>query len=331
MLSDIKAGSGPISALFVNDQIPKPTPSDSQALVKIKAFGLNYIDLMQRQGEYNIAPQASPILGVEFSGTIEELGQGDTCGFKVGEDVFGLAYGGAYAEYIVSSTKLLIHKPKELRWELAAAIPATWMTATQALYLVGCLNAGDNVLFHAGTSSVSIAGIQLAREAGARSVFVTAVSDEMVRLCEQKLGATKGFNYRTTDWVKGIHDATNGHGADVIIDFIGGDFAQKNIETAANEARIVQLTSMSGSIVSNLDIGLLETKSLRWEGSWLRGRDLEYQAKLRDLLVEKALPKFANGTFKVQMDRIFNWRDIQAVQAWMASNTSTGKIICILE
>jgi NADPH2:quinone reductase len=331
MLSDIKEGSSPISALFVNDQIPKPVPSDSQALVKIKAFGLNHMDFLQRKGEYKVAPQASPILVVEFSGTIEEMGQGDRRGFKVGDEVFALAYAGAYAEYITSSTKLLIHKPKELSWELAAAIPATWITATQALYLVGCINAGDNVLFHAGTSSVSIAGIQLARAAGARSVFVTTGSDEMVRFCEQKLRATKGFNYRTTDWVKGIHDATAGHGADVIVDFIGGDYVQKNFETAAKDGRIVQLASTGSCIISNLDISLLETKRLRWEGSRLRSRDLEYQAKLRDLLVQKALPKFMDGTFKVHIEKIFNWRDIQAAQAWMESKTSNGKILCVVE
>jgi NADPH:quinone reductase-like Zn-dependent oxidoreductase len=329
ILSDVKGGSSPNSALFVINQIPKPIPLDSQALVKIKAFGLDHVDFIHRKG--GIAPEASPILGIEISGTIEELGKGDTCDFKVGDEVFGLVYRGAYAEYITSSTKLLIHKPKELRWELAAAIPATWIMASQALYLVGCLNAGDNVLFHAGTSPVSIACIQLARAAGARSVFITAGSDKMVRFCEQKLGATKGFNYRTTDWVKGIHDATDGYGADIIIDFIGGDNAQKNFETAAKNARIVQLASIGGSIVSNLDIALLETKHLRWEGTQIRSLALEYQAKLRDLFVEKVLPMFMDGTFKAQIDKIFDWRDIQAVQAWMESNTGYGKVICVVE
>lgn len=317
--------------MFVNDQILKPIPSSSQALVKIKAFGLNRMDLMQRRGEYNVPPQAGPILGVEFAGVIEELGKGNVSGFKVGDEVFGLAYGGAYAEYIATSTKMLIHKPGELSWEEAAGIPETWITATQALHLVGCIKDRNNVLFHAGASSVSIAGIQLAQAAGAKAVFVTAGSDEKIKFCEQELGATKGFNYHTTDWVKGIHDATDNYGVDVIIDFIGGDYAQKNFKVAAMDARIVQLASMGGSTVSDLDIGLLVGKRLRWEGSTLRSRNLEYQGRLRDLLVETALPKFVDGTFKVQIDKIFNWKDIQAAHTWMESNTSKGKIICMVE
>jgi NADPH:quinone reductase-like Zn-dependent oxidoreductase len=331
MPSDIRSGSVPISALLVNDQAPKPIPSDSQALVKIKAFGLDHRDSMCQKRDDDAATQATPLHGIEFSGTVEELGHGDICGCKVGDEVFGLAYGGGYAEYLVISTRLLICKPKELRWELAAAIPATWMMTIQALYLVGCLSAGDNVLFHVGTSSLSIAGIQLARAAGAGSIFVTAGSDDMVRFCEQKLGATKGFNYRIADWVRGIQDATNGIGANVIIDSIGGDYVQRNFEAASQDARIVQVASMSGSIISNLDISQLESKCLRWEGIRPRDNDIEYQAQLRDILVERVLPKFLDGSFQAQIDKIVNWSDVQATQTWMASNVSKGKIICVIE
>lgn len=119
-LSDIKGGSGPISAMFINAETPKPTPSPQQALVKIKAFGLNRMDLIQREGHYPLPPQAGPIMGVEFSGTILSFGAPEHCrGFKEGDEVFGLAYGGAYAEYIAVSTKMLLHKPKELSWEVA--------------------------------------------------------------------------------------------------------------------------------------------------------------------------------------------------------------------
>jgi NADPH:quinone reductase-like Zn-dependent oxidoreductase len=328
---DIENGSVPISSLLVNDQAPKPIPSDCQALVRIKAFGLNNRDLMCRKRDGDAAPQAAPIHGIEFSGTIEKLGHGDVCDYKVGDEVFGLAYGEGYAEYLVISTRLLIHKPKELQWELAAAIPATWIMAIQALYLVGCFNTGDNVLFHLGTSSLSIAGIQLARTAGAGSIFVTAGTDDMVRFCEEKLGATKGFNYRMTDWVKGVLDATSGSGANVIIDFIGGGFVQKNLEAASQDGRIVQVALMSGNLVSTLDVSQLKSKCLRWEGIRPRDMDLEYQARLTDLFVERVLPKFANGSFRVQIEKIVKWRDIQATKAWMESNVGKGKIICVIE
>lgn len=172
------------------------------------------------------------------------------------------------------------------------------------MHLVGCFKPGDNVLWHAGASAVSIAGIQLAKAAGAGKIFVTAGSGSKVEFCKS-LGATAGFNYHTDDWIKGILDATDGHGADVIIDFIGKDYSQGNFEAAAIDGRIVQLASLSGSkLAAGLDIGLLENKRIRWEGSRLRSRGLEYQSKLRDLLVEFALPKFVDGTFKVPIERI---------------------------
>jgi len=325
---DIKKDSGPISSLFMNDKVSKPQPTKSQALVKVHSFGLNRMDLMQREGKYNVPPQGGKILGVEFSGWIEELGEGETSDFKVGDEVFGLAYGGAYAEYLASSTEMLIHKPKEIPWEMAAGIPETWITATQALHLVGSFVPGDNVLWHAGASAVSIAGIQLAKAAGAASILVTAGSDEKVEFCKS-LGATAGFNYHKDGWVKGVLDATNGHGADVIVDFIGKNYSQGNFEAAAIDGRIVQLASLSGSkLDAGLDIGLLENKRLRWEGSRLRSRPLEYQKKLRDLLVEFALPKFVDGTFQVPIEKVYSWTDIQDAHALMESNKSKGKIIC---
>ena len=124
MHEDIKDGKGPIENLHIAD-ISKPKLGKSQALVKIKAFGLNRMDLLQREGQYPVPPGASKILGVEFSGTIAELSAegGGKEGFKEGDEVFGLAYGGAYAEYIAVSTHMLVRKPKELTWEQCAGIP----------------------------------------------------------------------------------------------------------------------------------------------------------------------------------------------------------------
>lgn len=184
------------------------------------------------------------------------------------------------------------------------------------------------MLWHAGASAVSIAGIQLAKAAGAGKIFVTAGSDSKVAFCKE-LGATAGFNYHKDDWVKGVQEATDGSGVDVIVDFIGKDYAQGNLEAAAMDARIVQLASLSGSkLAAGLDIGLLENKRIRWEGSRLRSRSLDYQKKLRDLLVEFALPQFVAGAFKVPIEREFSWKDIQEAHALMESNQSKGKIIC---
>lgn len=122
-LSDIKDGSGPATSLYINSSTPKPIPRPTDAIVKIKCFGLNRMDLLQREGHYPVPPQAPKPLGVEFSGTTESFGSDAEKGFKKGDEVFGLAYGGAYAEYIAVSTHMLMHKPKELSWEQAAGVP----------------------------------------------------------------------------------------------------------------------------------------------------------------------------------------------------------------
>ncbi|PYH97740.1 quinone oxidoreductase [Aspergillus ellipticus CBS 707.79] len=326
----IKGGKGSADNLFI-DEIAIPKPGAGQALVKIKAFGLNRMDLLQREGKYPVPPQAPSTMGVEFSGVIEELGINTSNGFRAGDSVFGLAYGGAYAEYIVVSTYMLIHKPSELTWEEAAGIPETWITASQALYMVGEYTSGKSVLWHAGASSVSIAGVQLAKIDNASAVYVTAGSEEKIDFCVRELGATAGFNYKDQDWASEILKATNGRGVDIIVDFVGAAHFQGNLDVAAQDAHIVQLGQMSGSILSEkVDISGLLRKRLRFEGSTLRSRDEGYQRKLRDLLVEHALPKFNDQTFKIFIEKVFPFENIAEAHRLLESNQTKGKIICTI-
>lgn len=271
-------------------------------------------------------------MGVEFSGTVEALGSDEAhhCrGLKVGDEVFGLAYGGAYAEYIAVSTKMLLHKPAGLSWEVAAGIPETFITATQALHFVGGFEdlKGKTVLWHAGASGVSIAGIQLSIRAGAKNVFATAGSAEKCEFIEKELGATKAFNYKEDDWSKGVLEATGGAGADLIVDYIAGDYVQKNLDCAAREARIVQLAFMGGAQLKDLNVAQILYKRIRWEGSTLRARDEEYQGKLRDRL-DKDLPGIVSGELKVFVDKVYKMEEIQEAHRLMEKNVTRGKIIC---
>lgn len=298
--------------------------------MKIKAFGLNRMDLLQREGKYPLPPQAGKTLGVEFSGTLEELGGKQHESFKEGDAVFGLAYGGAYAEYIVVSTHMLMHKPDHLSWEEAAGVPETWITATQALHLIGEFSAGKSVLWHAGASSVSIAGIQLSKAAGASAVYITAGSQEKIDFCVKELGATAGFNYKTQDWSKEILKATDNKGVDIIVDYIGAPYFQGNLDTAAKDGHIVNLAYMGGTkLPEGTDIGAFIRKRLRFEGSSLRSRDADYQGKLRDKL-ETYLPKFEDKSFKIPVEKVFKWEDVIDAQKLMESNNTKGKIICTI-
>ncbi|KAK4985582.1 hypothetical protein LTR66_008126 [Elasticomyces elasticus] len=346
---DIKGGTGPATALFINDSTPKPTPSPTQALIRVKAFGLNRMDLLQREGRYPVPPQAPKTLGVEFSGVIEELGSKAHEGhedWKKGDEVFGLAYGGAYAEYITVNVHMLVHKPSELSWEECAGIPevgiiavegryvagaTTWITALQAMYLVGEFAPGKSILWHAGASSVSIAGIQLSKADNASAIYATARQDEKCDFCVQRLGATAAFNSEKSNWSEEVLKATDGKGVDIIIDFIGASYFGGNLDAAARDGHIVNLASMGGAkLPGGEDVGAFVRKRIRFEGSSLRSRDEQYQGKLRNQLVEHALPKFKSKEFTIYVEKVFDWESVVEAHQLMESNKTKGKIICVI-
>lgn len=287
------------------------------------------MDIMQRNGNYPLPPQAPLTLGVEFSGVVESLGSGDHGAFNVGDEVFGLAYGGAYAEYIAVSTKMLLHKPGHLSFEQCASLPEAWITATQALHVVLGFTKGKSILWHAGASGVSIAGIQLSIASGASAVYATAGSDEKCDFVTSKIGATAAFNYKTQDWAKEIKEATGGKGVDYIVDFIGADYFAKNLDVAGRDCAMVMLGMMSGSVVPNANIGAIVFKRIRIEGSTLRSRDENYQGKLRDKL-EEYLPRFDSGELKVIVDTVLPWEKIQEAHQHMEDGKNSGKIVCTI-
>ncbi|RKK90543.1 hypothetical protein BFJ68_g16426 [Fusarium oxysporum] len=322
---DIKNGKGPISSLFIRE-VEKPRPIGMQVLVKIKAFGINRMDLIQREGLYPLPPQAGPILGVEFSGVVESLGVDAGSSFQIGDEVFGLAYGGAYADFIAVSTRTLLHKPKELSWEEAAGIPETWITALQAMYNVGGFAPGKSILWHAGASSVSIAGIQLSKEGGASTIYTTAGSQDKIDLTKE-IGATEAYNYRTQNWKEALKEATKGRGVDIVVDFIGGPYFDANLQVAAKGGHIIALGALGGTDIRGANLLPFLTKQLKYEGSTLRAQSEEYQERLRDLLASK-LEKFVSRELKVLVDRVFRMEDIQEAHGVLERSETKGKLVC---
>ena len=200
------------------------------------------------------------------------------------------------------------------------------------MYLVGGFAPGKSILWHAGASSVSIAGIQRSKADNASVIYVTAGSQEKIDFCVNELGATAGFNYHTQDWAKEILKATDGKGVDVIIDFVGQNYFQGNLDVAARDGRIVHLGAMSGTkLPAGVDIGAFVRKRVRFEGSSLRSRDEGYQGMLRDRLVEHAAPKMRDGGFKVLVEKVFPWEEVVEAHRLMESNRTKGKIICRID
>jgi NADPH:quinone reductase-like Zn-dependent oxidoreductase len=198
------------------------------------------------------------------------------------------------------------------------------------MYKVGEFTKGKTILWHAGASSVSIAGIQLSKIGGASAIYVTAGSQEKIDFCVNELGATAGFNYKTQDWAKEILKVTDGKGVDLIIDYIGANYFQGNLDVAARDGHIVHLGALSGTkLPAGVDISAFVRKRIRFEGSSLRSRDLDYQGELRDKL-EEYLPQFEDGTLKILVDEVFPWEKIVDAHKLMEKNVTKGKIICTI-
>ncbi|KAL8292030.1 hypothetical protein RQP46_001496 [Phenoliferia psychrophenolica] len=330
----VKDGVGATAKSLYFGKVPRPVPQDEQVLVKVYAFGLNRMDISQRMGHYPLPPGVSTILGVEFSGVVAES---KSSNFKVGDEVFGLAFGGAYAEYIAVASGMVVQKPQGVSWIQAASIPENWLTAYQALFLIAEMKAGQSVMIHAGASGVGLAAIQLAKSFGAALVIATAGSDDKVKFIEQH--GAKGINYKTQDFSAEVLKLTNGTGVNVVIDFVGPDYWTKNIASLARDGRMVLLGMLSGLKTKEpLDMGPLLFKRLRVEGTTLRSRSLEYQSNLLQEFTKNAMSKvFANcgsagGEKKDGLDlvihKVYSWRDIIDAHEEMEGAKNIGKIIC---
>lgn len=299
----------------------RPACDAGQVRIRVAAAGLNRADLLQKAGHYPPPPGASPYMGLECAGIIEEVGAG--ADWRVGDRVCALLAGGGMAEEVVVDARHVLPVPEGLSLHEAAAIPEVYATAWLNIFQLGGLKAGEKVLVHAGASGVGSAAIQLCKAFG-NPVWVSVGSDERLAYC-QDLGAAGGV-------VRNANlDALEQLGPfDVILDPVGASYGPLNLKLLARDGRWVIIGLMSGRKVE-LDLALVLGKRLQVTGSTLRNRDDGFKAELLRELGQQVWPLFAEGRLSAQLVDTYPVEFAQAAYAELESNQVSGKLVLVID
>ncbi len=300
-----------------------PELGEGDILIRVKAAGVNRPDVQQRKGAYPPPAGASDLPGLEAAGEVAAVGPGVER-WRVGDAVTALTPGGAYAQYCRVHGTNALPIPQGFTFTEAAAIPETFFTVWHNVFQRGALQPGEFLLVHGGSSGIGTAAIQIATKLGAR-VIVTAGSKEKCEACT-KLGAISAINYREDDFVKAVKEITGGHGADVILDMVGGSYVGRNYEAAATDGRIVQIATM-GSAVGEANHGRLMVKRLTHTGSTLRPRTTQFKARIAAELETRVWPLLASRQIAPVMDMIFPLKEAWRAHERMEEGDHIGKIV----
>src|SRR5438093_5631484 len=302
---------------------PVPRPRAGDALIRVAAAGVNYPDLLQRQGRYPPPPGAPDIPGLEVAGEVVAVGE-DTPAACVGERVCALVAGGGYAEYCLAPAPQCLPVPKGLDEVAAAAIPETFFTVWANVFDRGRLKSGETLLVHGGAGGIGTTAIQLGRAFGAR-VFATAGSPEKCGACE-RLGADRAIDYRRDDFVTVVRELTGGRGVDLILDILGGEDTPRNIECLAPGGRLLQIAFLKGPRVA-LDLTPILQRRLTLTGSTLRPRSVEEKGAIAWALHGSAWPMREHGTGRRLVHRTFPLAQAAEAPRLMESRGHIGKIV----
>lgn len=300
---------------------PDPRPGSGEVLVRVDAAGVNRPDSMQRQGKYPPPPGVTDIPGLEIAGTVVRAAEEGR--WKEGDRVCALVAGGGYAELCVGPDVQCLPIPRGLTQVEAAAIPETFFTVWTNVFERGRLQRGETLLVHGGTSGIGTTAIQLARAFGAR-VIATAGSDEKCRACEQ-LGAD-AINYRTEDFVARTRALTNGAGADVILDIIGGEYVQRNLDSLALEGRLVQVGLQGGARAQVSLLKVLQHR-LTITGSTLRARTPAEKGRIARELERQVWPLLEAGRVKPIVHATFPLEQAADAHRIIDASSHVGKIV----
>ncbi|KQX62340.1 MULTISPECIES: NAD(P)H-quinone oxidoreductase [unclassified Streptomyces] len=310
---------------LVWDEVPDPVPGAGEVLVEVVAGAVNRADILQRQGFYDPPPGASRYPGLECSGRIVEVGPG-VSGWAVGDEVCALLAGGGYAEKVVVPAGQLLPVPEGVDLRRAAALPEVTSTVWSNVFMIAHLRPGETLLVHGGSSGIGTMAIQLAKAVGAR-VAVTAGTKEKLDRCAE-LGADILINYREQDFVAELKQATDGAGADVILDNMGAKYLDRNVQALAVNGRLA-IIGMQGGIKAELNIGALLGKRAAISATSLRARPLEEKTAIVAAVREHVWPLLAAGHVRPVVDREVPMSDAAEAHRIVEASTHVGKVLLV--
>ena len=302
-----------------------PTLKDGEILLKVAWSAVNRADTLQRTGKYPPPLGASEVLGLEASGIVSSVSTNVTFP-RVGDRVMALLSGGGNADYVICQANQTMKVPINMSLRTASAVPETWLTAFQLLFLVANAKSGESVVIHAAGSGVGTAAVQLASN---RGLFVIAIagSDKKLEIAKS-LGASAIINYKTsTDWAAEIKSYTSGKGADIILDPVGASFWKSNIDAAAIDSRWILYGSLGGVNIEGPLFGKLMQKRIQLLTTTLRSRTNEYKASLVEAFTRDALPLLASKVLQPIIDQEFILENTHEAHMYMESNNNIGKIL----
>jgi NADPH2:quinone reductase len=305
--------------------VAKPEPGPEELLMRVKAAGVNRADIYQVKGTYDPTKKAGDeiIAGGEAAGEVVGVGK-NVSGFALGDRIMGMCKGG-YAEFTTLDYRMVLPVPARLSWEEAASISAAYMTEHNALVTNGRLQPGETVVINAASSGVGVSAIQIAKLCGAKmAIGITSSPAKIAAL--KAVGMDLGINYRTENFADTVLAATNGNGADVIIDHVGGAFFKDNLRCMAVKGRLVSVGRLGGT-TAELDLELVAYKRLQLIGVTFRTRTMDERIAIARAAVADLIPALSDGRLKAVIDRVFELRQTAEAHAYMESGAQMGKIV----
>ena len=323
-MSYVEHGAGGDPEVMQVREGPVPATGPRDVLIEVHYAGVNAPDVSQRKGRYPPPPGASPIMGLEVSGTIAAIGSAVTQ-WSIGDAVCALTPGGGYAEYCAVPDAHCLPLPGGFDLERAAGIPENFFTVWTNVIERARLAKGESILIHGGSGGIGYSAIQVAKAWGA--TVIATVGNAAKMDFARSVGADHVINYREQDFAEAVSRITAARGVDVVLDMVGGDYIRKNLALLAIEGRLVQIAFQQGSIAGDLDLRPVMMRRLTITGSTLRPQPPENKARIAEGLRNHLWPMFADGRLRVIVHRVFPLTDVVSAHRMMESGTHAGKLL----